>query len=236
MPPELDPLEFARIAENLQAAPTPSRTAQDIVDYVRDQLDADHAGITLIRGGGLETVAASDDLVEQVDVWQYKLDEGPCRDASWERQTLTVDDLAVDGRWPHWANKVVPLGIGSVLAAELTNLEDRRVGALNIYWTKPHGFTADDIAFVNIFTRHAAVALVESLKQADLNIALDSRNRIGQAQGILMERYDLDQDQAFAVLRRFSQDHNIKLRQVAESLVTARELPASPHPPVADDG
>jgi GAF domain-containing protein len=227
MTSEPDRLEFARIAEALQAAPTPRRTAEEVVDYAGEELDADHAGVTLIRNGRLETIASTDDLVEQVDVWQYELDERPCRDSSWQRQTLSANDLAVDGRWPRWAERVVPLGIASVLAAELTNDEDRRLGALNLYWSKPHAFTADDLAFVNIFARHVALALVESLKEAGLNIGLDSRNRIGQAQGILMERYGLDQDQAFQVLRRYSQDHNIKLHQVADQLIISRDLPAT---------
>jgi GAF domain-containing protein len=226
MTPDPDPLELAHIAETLQAAPTPGHTAEEIVDYVRGQLDADHAGLTLIRKTGLETIASTDNLVDQADTWQEELNEGPCQDRSWDRQTLSVDDLTIDGRWPLWAEKVAPLGIASILAAELTNRDDRRVGALTVYWTEPHGFTIDDISYVNIFAHHAAVALVESLKEADLNITLDSRKRIGQAQGILMERYDLDRDQALDMLCRYSHHHNVKLRQVAEHLVTTRQLPA----------
>ncbi|MGH3481077.1 MAG: GAF and ANTAR domain-containing protein [Nocardioidaceae bacterium] len=224
--PEPDPIEFARLAEELQAAPTPTETASEIVDYVRSQLDANHAGVTLIRGGGLlETVAGTDPLVERADQLQYELDEGPCRDSSWHSQTLFASDLAKDPRWPRWAPKVVALGISSVLAAEMTTVEDRRIGAINIYWTQPREFTADDAAFANIFARHAALALAASLNEAGLNVALDSRKLIGQAQGMLMERYDLDEDRAFEVLVRYSQDHNMKLRQVAEHLIATRRLP-----------
>jgi GAF domain-containing protein len=225
MNPDLDPMEFARIAEALRSAPTPGRTAADIVDYVRQQLDADHAGITLIRSRELETVASTDRLVDQADALQYELDEGPCRDSSWQRQTLVVSDLAADGRWPRWAVKVTAMGILSVLAAELTDDQTRRIGSINVYWTQHRRFTDDDIAFVNIFARHAALAMAESLDKAGLNIALDSRKRIGQAQGILMERFGLDEARAFEVLRRYSQDHNIKLRDVAEHLVAERKLP-----------
>jgi len=227
MSADLDPMEFARIAEALQAAPTPTRTAEDIVNYVRNQLDADHAGITLIRGRQLETVASTDTLVDQADALQYELDEGPCRDSSWQCQTLISTDLADDSRWPRWAPKVTALGISSVLAAELTGRPDRRIGSINVYWTQRRIFTADDIAFVNIFGRHAALALTESVDKAGLSLALDTRKRIGQAQGILMERYDLDEARAFEVLRRYSQDHNIKLRRVAEDLVSTRKLPST---------
>jgi len=224
--PVFDPLEFAKLAESLQAAPSPTATAHEIVDYVCGQLDADHGGILLIRSGGrLETVAASDDVVEESDRLQDELDEGPCRDSSWHRETLLSSDLIADARWPRWAAKVAGLGIASVLAVELTSVEDRRIGAINLYWTQRREFTADDIAFANIFARHAALALAQSMNEAGLNTALDTRKLIGQAQGILMERYSLDEARAFEVLRRYSQDHNVKLRRVAEDLIANRRLP-----------
>jgi len=170
MAPDLDPMEFARIADALQSAPTPTRTAEEIIDYVRDQLDAEHAGITLIRAHGeLETVAATASMVEQLDVLQYELDEGPCRDSSWHRETLLVSDLAADRRWPRWATKAAALGVSSVLAVELTNAEDHRLGTINVYWPRRRLFTGDDIAFANIFARHAALALTQSANVAGLN-------------------------------------------------------------------
>jgi hypothetical protein len=157
------------------------------------QLEADHAGILLIRANGrLETVAASDDVVEESDQLQDELDEGPGRDSSWHRETLLSSDVAADARWPRWAAKVADLGIASVLAVELTSVEDRRIGAINIHWTRCREFTTDDVAFANIFARHAALALAQSMNEAGLNTALDTRKLIGQAQGILMERYNLD--------------------------------------------
>jgi GAF domain-containing protein len=222
----IDAMEFARIAQSLQAAPTPMETAEQIVDYVRDQLDADHAGITLLRSRGrLETIAATDAMVEQADALQYALNEGPHRDNSWHGETLIVNCLAGDERWPRWAARVGALGTSSVLAAELTTVEDDRIGSINVYWTQAHAVSADDVAFVNIFARHAALALSWALNEAHLNVALDSRKLIGQAQGILMERYGLDEARAFEVLRRYSQAHNLKLRNVAECLVSTRKLP-----------
>jgi GAF domain-containing protein len=219
-------MEFARIAEALQAAPTPIQTAEQILDYVRDQLDADHAGITFIRARGrLETVASTDSLAQRADSLQYELGEGPCLDSSWNQETLVVNDLSADERWPQWAAKVVALGISSVLAGQLTTVEEERIGAINVYWIQPRMVSADDIAFVSIFARHAAIALAGAMNEAGLNVALDSRKLIGQAQGMLMERYGLDEARAFEVLRRYSQDHNLKLRRVAEYLVSMRKLP-----------
>lgn len=226
MAADVDAMEFARIAQALQAAPTPARTAEQIVDYVRDQLDADHAGITLVRAGGrLETIAATDSMVEQTDTLQDELDDGPHRDRSWHGETLVVNCLAGDERWPRWAAKVAALGTSSVLAAELTTVQRDRIGSINVYWTQAHAVSADDVAFLNIFARHAALALSSAMNEAGLNVALDSRKLIGQAQGMLMERYGLDEPRAFEVLRRYSQTHNLKLRRVAEYLVSTRELP-----------
>lgn len=221
-----DAVEFARLAEALHAAPTPEETAEGIVDYVCAQLDATLVGITLIGAGArLETVVATGPTVEWADRWQNELGEGPCRDSSWHHSTLTSANLADDGRWPRWAAKVRDLGLVSLLAAELTTIEDRRIGAVNIYWTWPRDITADEIAFANIFARHAALALTQAHKAANLNTALDTRKLIGQAQGILMERHQLDEAQAFEVLRRYSQQHNLKLRHVAANLIATRQLP-----------
>lgn len=221
-----DASDFAELAEALQAAPTPTDTAEDIVRYARAQLDADEAGITIIRPRDpFETIAPTDPLVEHLDRLQYELGEGPCYDNPWPGQTLTMPNLAEVERWPTWAAKASALGIASLLATELTTAEGHRIGSINAYWTQPRCFTPDDVAFMAIFARHATLALEQSWNIAGLNVALDSRKLIGQAQGILMERYDLDEPRAFEVLRRYSQDHNIKLRDVAAHLTATRQLP-----------
>ena len=233
MSAESDALAFAKVAQSLRAAASPLATAEEIVGYTRQQLDADHVGLTVLRARyRLETVTATDPLVERADRLQEDLSEGPARDSSWRHETLISSDLDVDPRWPRWAGEDVALGVTSILACELTDKTDRRIGLINVYWSRRRSFTADDIAFTNIFARHAALALTHSMNEAGLNVALDGRKLIGQAQGILMATYDLDQDRAFEVLRRFSQDRNIKLRQVAQEIVELRKLPK---PPGVDD-
>ncbi|AKU14734.1 GAF and ANTAR domain-containing protein [Luteipulveratus mongoliensis] len=220
--------EFAAIAKDLHAAPTSTETAEQVVAYACEQLGADYGGITLIRRGGrLETVAPTDTLVERADALQIELGEGPCHDSAWEQETMASPDLVHDERWPQWAPKAAALGIASALGTQLTGIDGRRLGALNLFWREAHAFSRDDVAFAGIFARHAAIALHASQTEEGLQTALDARKLIGQAQGILMERYQLDQDKAFDVLRRFSQDHNLKLRDVAEHLVTRRELPTA---------
>jgi len=170
---------------------------------------------------------------EQLDQAQYALGEGPCYDSSWRGQTLTSTNLADDEWWPRWAAEATALNIASILAVELTSVNDERLGSINTYWSRPRSFTTDDAAFISIFARQAALALAEAWKEDQLNTALDSRKLIGQAQGLLMERYDLDEAQAFEMLRRYSQDHNIKLRDVAAYLLATRKLPHPGRPPTA---
>jgi GAF domain-containing protein len=221
-----DALDFAELAAALQSSPTPTETAEDIVRYVRTQLDADQAGISVIRSRGrLETIAPTDPLAEELDRLQSVLGEGPCHDSSWPGQTMTSSDIAKDERWPAWAAEAAELGVASLLASALTTAGGRRIGCISAYWTRRRCFTQDDIAFMAIFARHAALALARSWNEAGLNTALDTRKLIGQAQGILMERHDLDEARAFEVLRRYSQDHNIKLRDVASYLIETRQLP-----------
>ncbi len=223
--PQLDAQYFAKLASELHSAPTVAETAEQVVVYACQQLDADHGGITLVQGGQLRTIAPTGPLVEKLDLMQAEFGEGTCLDSAWEGETLRAPAVATDPRWPQWGPRAAALGIESVLAVELPGLDGRRVGALNLYWSQPRGFSGDDVAFAHVFGRHAAVAISSVIKEANLRVALDTRKRIGQAEGILMERFDLDPDQAFQVLRRYSQDSNLKLREVAEELVATRRLP-----------
>jgi AmiR/NasT family two-component response regulator len=99
------------------------------------------------------------------------------------------------------------------------------VGTLNLFDRLPDRFDVSDQEVAHVLARHAAVALANARNTQNLWQAIDARKRVGQAQGILMERFDLDEDKAFSVLMRYSQNNNMKLRDVAERLVTTRDLP-----------
>ncbi|RNI22897.1 GAF and ANTAR domain-containing protein [Flexivirga caeni] len=224
----MDAREFAQLAAQFDAAETPAATADEVVEQGRLLLGADHAGISLIETRHrLRTVGTDDPVVLKADGLQYSLEEGPCYYGAWNSDTLSSDRIDADERWPSWGREAAKLGLVSALAGELSGMDGRRLGCLNLYWQSPREFSRDDRSYVQIFTTHAAIALASSLRDAQLNIALDARKVIGQAQGILMERHALRAEQAFDVLRRYSQDHNIKLREVAEFLVSHRELPTS---------
>ena len=108
------------------------------------------------------------------------------------------------------------------------NVNDRTIDVLGLYSARPDAFAADDEAVAQILARHAAVALANARNEETFARAIDARKLVGQAMGILMERYQINGDQAFAILRRYSQDTNTKLRDVAQQLIENRALPGRP--------
>ena len=116
-----------------------------------------------------------------------------------------------------------PPGVRSILSSEIHS-EAGRIGALNVYGDGSRTFTREDIETAQLLAAHAGVALRVAERVEGLMTALDSRTVIGQAQGILMNQYSLDQDKAFAVMKRLSQDRNIRLAEIARRIV-AGEFP-----------
>ena len=137
-----------------------------------------------------------------------------------------VHDLATDPRWPSWGRAMVSeLGIRSSLSFRLFTRPDRTWGALNVYSTQKDGFSDEDVLQGQTIAALAAVALARSINDEQLASALETRTTIGQAIGIVMERYQLDADHAFSVLRRISSQDNLKLRDLAAQVVATREVP-----------
>lgn len=198
---------------------------------------AEDASISLLhRDGGLETPAATSSRAEHVDRLQYEIGTGPCVDALSEREIISVPDLEAERRWGSWGPRTVAeTATRSMLSFRLFTNE-HMLGALNLYATKPHAFTPDDLDHGQAFAAQAAVALARARKLEDLGSALDSRAVIGQALGILMERYQLDGERAFEVLVRISQHANRKLRGVAAELIETRQLPHDPQLARSDGG
>ena len=106
--------------------------------------------------------------------------------------------------------------------------DGQALGALNLYATDLRTFSRDDVDIARVVAAHASVALARFRIEHNLWSAVDARHLIGQAQGILMERYSISAEQAFAVLRRYSQNHNRKLHDIAAGLVSTGELPDRP--------
>jgi GAF domain-containing protein len=217
--------DFARMALALHEEPDVDQTVERVLDFALRAVDCDYAGVMMVHHGNrIETAAATSPLVEKADQLQTECGEGPCLAAIWEQDSIRVQDTATDERWPRWGPRVAELGLRCVLSIRL-HTSQATIGALNLYATEPNRFDDDDDAVAHILGRHASIALASAKQESSLWQAIDARKLIGQAQGILMERFDLTPDQAFSVLRRYSQDNNVKLRVVAERLVATRRLP-----------
>jgi GAF domain-containing protein len=223
--PETPDQAFARLAVELSQADTVDQTAAQIVAFAMTTIGTQFAGITMIRGrGAFETVGPSAPSIVEADHLQYALREGPCIDAATTSQTVLSRNLATDERWPNWGPAAARLGFRSVLSAEL-HAGGQRIGAINLYGSTERQFSDEDVDVAQLFAKHAAAALAAVSLREGLQNALDSRTIIGQAQGVLMERFGVDADRAFSILRRYSQDGNRKLTEVSRSLVETLELP-----------
>jgi len=216
--------QFATFASQFHAQPTVERTIDVVAASARVALGCDDAGILLRVNGKLTTASATSSRVEISDAVQIESGEGPCFAAAATPQIYLVEDTTASTPWPDWARVVSDLGIRSAVGVPLRT-HDRNYGALNLYSDAPGTFGDDEVAIALIFARHASVALDHATKAHTLTQAIDARKVIGQAQGIVMERYGLDSDTAFDTLMRFSQDHNMKLRQLADHIVAGREFP-----------
>ena len=222
--------DFSQVALALFAPGTVQGTLQEIVDLAQRTIDGcDAAGILVVDGQTATTAAASGPLVLALDQMQIDTGEGPCLDASTRGPRFYAEDLVDDPRWPTFGPLAVAAGIRCVLAHSLSA---QRQSALNLYARLPAAFGATDRARGQLFATLARLALDFAQERASdekraghLIEALQTRELIGQAQGILMERERITADQAFDVLRRASQHVNVKLREVAETLVETGESP-----------
>lgn len=219
---------FAAIARDLLDQPSTEATADRIGDLAVQLIrGCDHAGISLVERRKISTIAATDDVVAEGDRRQYVLNEGPCLESIRDEETIRAPRLADDQRWPTWGPWVSEqLGIESMLCFQLYT-SAHSYGALNLYSDRAEAFDSHDESVGLSLAAHAAVALATSRTISTLNNAVSSRTMIGQAEGILMERFGLTSDQAFSVLVRVSQHDNRRLALVAEELVKTRQVPGS---------
>lgn len=196
-------------------------------EVVQALTTADLAGITLLDEDGEqpETVASTDPRVNDVDADQYRSNEGPCLESARTQQMVRLLVSDVEDRWPRFANDVSGLGVESYLSAPLT-VDDRHLGAMNIYSYDPHGFSDIDEALVGLFVSSIETAVMVSRRartaeeQVDgLLTAMKTRAQIEQAKGIIMAMRGIGADEAFAFLSEQSQNRNIKVTDIAATLI-----------------
>lgn len=219
-------IPLAEMARDLLAQKSVQETLDRIVVHAVKLIEGcDDAGVLIVEDGKVSTPAATSDRVRTSDAVQQEVREGPCFDAARHgRQACRIEDMTRTAeRWPRYAARARDLGIGSVMGFRLYT-EDDDLGALNMYATRPGAFTQESETLGWLLASHAAVAFSSARTHAQLKHAMASRHDVGAAMGIIMERYKADEAQAFTILKKSSQDHNLKLRDVARTVVETGEL------------
>lgn len=182
------------------------------------------AAITVVdrRRRSIKTLAATDDAPERLNKVQEQAQAGPCLTVLWDETMVRVDDLSADDRWPDYGRAALELGVRSVVSVRLSvHDHSQAFGALSLYSGVPGGFDDNAVMVATAYATHAAIALDKST----LGRALDNRDLIGQAKGILIERHRLTAEAAFELLVETSQHTNKRLLDVAEHLVMTGDLP-----------
>lgn len=198
---------------------------EQAAEFAMELPGADIAAVSLISGHSrVETSAATDATATCADQLQSEFGQGPLLRAIWRQVVVYLDDLADETRWPRWTGQVVAeLGLRSMLSYQLFT-EGAMLAALSLYSRKPQAFDPEVVDTGYLFAAHIGVAVSQLKERRSLQSAIASRTLIGQAEGILMERFGLSGDAAFNALRRVSQNRNVKLRDVAAELVRTRAL------------
>lgn len=214
---------LGNLAVELQSHTDAESTLREVVaSSVQTVPGARWAGISFIEGGRVDSRAPTDRIVAELDALQSELDEGPCLTALREHHTVRIDDMAADERWPRFAEAAVERGVRSLMSFRLF-VQGETLGALNLYGAESHAFD-DDSAFVGeVLAQHASVALAGVAAEAQFRRAIDSRDIIGQAKGLLMQRNNVDGLHAFRMLTKASQETQMKLVDVARWLVEIHE-------------
>ena len=183
---------------------------------------ADYANITIRhKDGRLETVAPTDEFLRDVDAIQFSLHEGPCYDAAVQEPYVTAPNLAADQRFPGYGPRAAAAGIHAQAGVRLFETPQGLAwGALNLY-SRTVGSFSDTHVIAPLFAHQAAVALSFANEITSLEEGLRSRQQIGTAVGITMQRFGLDEQRAFGFLSRMSQDQNVKVRDLAQRLIDA---------------
>ncbi|MFG2577612.1 ANTAR domain-containing protein [Streptomyces sp. NPDC048481] len=210
---------MASMARDLLAQESVDATLERITASATELVDGcDAAGILVLHARKVETLAPTDGLVVDNDRLQGELREGPCFDiarrAHGERVFRIADLTGEQRRWPAYAPAAHALGVGSMMGFLLFT-DDEDLGALNLYSRKAGAFTEAGELAGWLLASHAAIAFSSARTQAQMEQAVATRHTIGEAMGILMGSHHLSEDQAFGVLRRYSQENNVKLREVA---------------------
>lgn len=214
---------LARLAHDLHQHDDPATLLEAIVrGAIASVPGAEEGSARLLEARRQITAQATiGDLAPVVDRLQQEVQEGPGLDSIHDQRTVRVDDLRSEGRWPRFAPRVGEAGVASILSLPLCD-GGESLGALDLHSRLPNAFSHESELIGVLYAGHAALMLSCVRARAQLKQAILSRDLIGQAKGILMERHTISDEHAFALLTRTSQDTNQKLRDIADDLVRTR--------------
>lgn len=219
-------LRFAELLRDLERSqPSDTETAlRELTSNAAAALPgAVSASITVAtREGEVKSVAATDSVADKIDDIQRRTKQGPCLEAAWEQHTMRIRNIETEQRWPVFCQETQQnTDIRSSLAFQLFRNRDA-MGALNFYSDVADAFDDDAVELGLILATHTAVAWNLLMRDEQFRSALASRDLIGQAKGILMERFGVDAAGAFGLLRRLSQESNTPLVDLAEQVIESR--------------
>jgi hypothetical protein len=211
---------MAELARNFAVGTSIEDTLASVTAAAVDLVNGvDCADVVLIQDGDFRSTAPTSKLAPLLDQAQQRAGQGPCMDASAEAVMIRCDDLRGDPRWPEFARAAVAAGVYSVLSFRLYT-HGANSGALNLFGFAAHTFDNESEVIGAMQATHAAIALIAANRPHQFESALASRDIIGQAKGIIMERYDVDAVRAFELLTRVSQNTNTRVHVIAHEIVT----------------
>ncbi|MGH3370215.1 MAG: ANTAR domain-containing protein [Nocardioidaceae bacterium] len=197
---------------------------QAICDAALHLVDGcDHASLMLEQHGRLVTAAATDEVARHIDELERRIGEGPCVDAIHEEAAQLDADLADRSAWPKLRDRVLEETPVRGMAGFRLVVDDRKLGALNLFSDRPTGLTMSSVDQAAVLVAFASVALIAAARDEQaktLRDGLDSNREIGKAVGLMMAFHKVDDDQAFDILRKASQDMNVKISEIAKQVVS----------------
>ncbi|WP_457206138.1 GAF and ANTAR domain-containing protein [Nocardioides sp. P5_C9_2] len=225
MPDDVLAEALAHAARSLNRVSSLEETLTEIVRTTLLSVPgADHVGVSLAHPDGrLDTLAATSDRVHEFDGLQHRLREGPCVFAGEADTVVHVPDVRTERRWPAYMTEARRRGLRAQIGVRLY-AERHGQSSLNIYSEQEDGLDDTSAQAADLFAAQAALAMGKARAIDQLQEGMRSRQRIGVAVGLLMQRYETSEERAFAFLVRASSHGNVKLRDVAAEVVREFEL------------
>jgi GAF domain-containing protein len=218
---------FQALAQLIYQGSTFEEVYQHLVDTAPRIVDGcDHASLMLARRDGYETAAASDDIARQIDALERELGEGPCVDAIADEVASIDPDISEHSTWHRLAERVVAETPVRGMAGYRIVVEGKKVGALDLFSDTPGAFRkdgGDEGAVLSSFASVALMSMVNQERADSLRRGLESNREVGKAIGLLMAAHHIGSEEAFEVLRKASNDMNMKLTEVAREVVENAE-------------